>query len=319
MHRHQPQVRSFDGANGSIDILSDRRAASANPPTRRVRSETALKQITSLQNRRIQPGGLAKGSFPSGQGQMIRRVYKDDPKSESGASPGVPGASPAGAKAGESRSAGARFAKFTARPTTTHGSSPPEGQMARAPQTFRAPRNTTVGDMRGGGAGRGPGAERGPGAVRGPNLGGRAAGRGGPKGSRGPGGREQGPKKRDKKGGDADERPPSLSEIDMGSTLSDGMVKMIYRLQRQEWDRVAYEPKYKQGSFAANELIHKGREFFRGEVPPVKIWGRLEKTIGVVGMFGAEAHLKVTRSHLGRKQTQERKERTRRSGRECTL
>jgi hypothetical protein len=81
----------------------------------------------------------------------------------------------------------------------------------------------------------------------------------------------------------------------MGSTLSDGMVKMLYRLQRQEWDRVAYEPKYNHGSFAANELIHKGREFFRGEVPPVKIWGRLEKTIGVVGMFGAEAHLKVKR------------------------
>jgi hypothetical protein len=142
---------------------------------------------------------------------------------------------------------------------------------------------------------RGPGAGRGPGAVHGPNLGGRAAGRGGPKGNRGPGGREQGPKRRDKKGGDANERPPQLSDIRMGSTLSDGMVKMLYRLQRQEWDRVAYEPKYNHGSFAANELIHKGREFFRGEVPPVKIWGRLEKTIGVVGMFGAEAHLKVKR------------------------
>jgi hypothetical protein len=30
-------------------------------------------------------------------------------------------------------------------------------------------------------------------------------------------------------------------------------------------------------------------------VPPVKYWGKLEQRIGVVGMFGAEAHLKVRR------------------------
>jgi hypothetical protein len=284
MHRHLPRVRSFDTANGYLDVPSDCKLASANPPSRRVRSETALKQITSLQNRRIQPGGLAKGSFPSGQGQMIRRVYKDSPNTESGASPGVPGASTAGPEAGESRPAGARFAKFTARPTTTHGSSPPDGQMARAPQAFRAPRNATVGDMRG------------PGAVRGPNLGGRSAGRGAPRGDRGSGGREQGPKKRDKKGAAAGRRQPTtMADVNPAATLSDGMAKMLYRLQRQEWDRVAYEPKYKQGSFAANELIHKGRELFRGEAPPVKIWGPLEKVIGVVGMHGAEAHLKVKR------------------------
>jgi hypothetical protein len=73
------------------------------------------------------------------------------------------------------------------------------------------------------------------------------------------------------------------------------MVHHLLRLQRKEWDRVPYEPKYAPGSFAAQELIHEGRELFRGEVPPVKVWGPLEKRIGVVGMFGAEAHLKVRR------------------------
>lgn len=42
-------------------------------------------------------------------------------------------------------------------------------------------------------------------------------------------------------------------------------------------------------------MIHQGRELFRGEAPPVKIWGRLEKRIGVVGMHNAAAHLKVRR------------------------
>lgn len=73
------------------------------------------------------------------------------------------------------------------------------------------------------------------------------------------------------------------------------MVHQLLRLQRKEWDRVSYEPKYAHGSFEANKLIHEGRELFRGESRPVKIWGRLERSIGVVGMFGAEAHLKVRR------------------------
>jgi hypothetical protein len=156
--------------------------------------------------------------------------------------------------------------------------------MARAPQALRVSRNATVGDTRG------------PGSVRGPNLGGRSAGRGGPRGERGPGGREQGPKKRDRKAGDSDSaQPTSIDDVDLATTLSDGMVQHLLRLQRREWDRVPYEPKYKQGSLAANELIHEGRELFRGEIPPVKYWGPLEKAIGVVGMFGAEAHLRVKR------------------------
>jgi hypothetical protein len=73
------------------------------------------------------------------------------------------------------------------------------------------------------------------------------------------------------------------------------MIQHLLRLQRGQWDRKPYEPKYAPGSFAANQLIHQGRELFRGEAPPVKIWGRLEKAIGVVGMHNAEAHLKVRR------------------------
>jgi hypothetical protein len=73
------------------------------------------------------------------------------------------------------------------------------------------------------------------------------------------------------------------------------MVQHLLRLQRKEWDRVPYEPKYTPGSLAANELIHTGRELFAGEAPPIKVWGRLEKTLGIVGMHGAAAHLQIRR------------------------
>ncbi|KAF2035858.1 hypothetical protein EK21DRAFT_53229 [Setomelanomma holmii] len=239
-------------------------SAPANPNTRRARSATALKQITSLRNRRIEPGGLAKGNFPSGQ--MASRAPRDDANSVADSEANVGGVAPP------------RFAKFAGRPTTTHGAAPPEGRMVRAPSTLKITRNATVGSMRG------------------PNLGGRSAGRGGSRGKSGPGGREQGPKKREKKAGsDNATQSNSISDIDPATTLSDGMVHHLLRLQRKEWDRVPYEPKYAPGSFAAQELIHEGRELFRGEVPPVKTWGPLEKRIGVVGMFGAEAHLKVRR------------------------
>lgn len=138
-------------------------------------------------------------------------------------------------------------------------------------------------------------------SVRGPNLQGRqdrrGAGPGGDRGARdGPGrGQEQRPKKRERKNDDEKVTRMTASEIKVESTLSDGMVHQLLRLQRKEWDRVPYEPKYAPGSFAANELIHAGRELFRGEAPPVEIWGPLEKTIGVVGMHGAAAHLKVRR------------------------
>jgi hypothetical protein len=192
------------------------------------------------------------------------------------------GASLAGPVSGDNRPASPRMAKFAARPTTTHGSAPPEGsQFVRAPGALRITRDAgptaTVGGARRGG----------------PNLRGRSGrGRGGKGGDR-----DRGPKKRERKeGGAGDVRMPTrISEIDPATLLSDGMAHHLMRLQRKEWDRVPYEPKYAPGSFAAQELIHEGRELFRGEAPPVKYWGRLEKRIGVVGMFGAEAHLKVKR------------------------
>lgn len=175
-----------------------------------------------------------------------------------------------------------RFAKFAARPTTPRGSAPPEGQMARGPSMSRFRENATVGGQRG------------------PNLGARSKTRGGPGGSKGGGkggaGGDRGPKKREKKkGGEGRAQATSVADVDAATTLSDGMVHHLFRLQRKMWDRVPYEPKYAPGSFAAQELIHEGRELCRGEVPPVKIWGKLERRIGVVGMFGAEAHLQVRR------------------------
>jgi hypothetical protein len=135
------------------------------------------------------------------------------------------------------------------------------------------------------------------GSMRGPNLrgrdGNRSRGPGGPQGSRS---NENRPKRREKdQGGSKAVQKTGFADVEASQTLSDGMVHHLLRLQRKEWDRVPYEPKYAQGSFAANELIHAGRELFKGEVPPVKIWGPLERRIGVVGMFGAEAHLKVRR------------------------
>jgi len=176
-----------------------------------------------------------------------------------------------------------RFARTGAGPRITRTSAPPQGQMVRAPSTLRV-----------GNAARGPN-------VRGPNLrgrdGGKASGPGGkrrdgPAGNRGSGG---GPKRRERTSGGDSTIGTTLAEIDLGSTISDKMSQQLLRLQRKEWDRVPYEPKYAKDSFAANELIHAGRELFKGEVPPIKIWGPLEKQIGVVGMFGAEAHLKIRR------------------------
>ena len=155
--------------------------------------------------------------------------------------------------------------------------------MVRAPSTLRI-----------GNAARGPN-------VRGPNLRGRdGATPGGPAGKRKPGAGgnnrgNAGPKRRERTSGGDSTIGTTLAEVDLGSTISDKMSQQLLRLQRKEWDRVPYEPKYAKDSFAANELIHAGREFFKGEVPPIKIWGPLEKQIGVVGMFGAEAHLKVRR------------------------
>ena len=162
-------------------------------------------------------------------------------------------------------------------PSPRSGSAPLQGTMARAPAQLRITRNA-------------PNAQR----NVGPNLRGRNAG--GTGGNRG--GAARGPKKREGKGGPRKKgvdpsRMGQNTTVDQG--LSDGMVQHLLRLQRKEWDRVPYEPKYAQGSFAANELIHAGRELFRGEAPPVKVWGHLEKKLNVVGMHGAAANLQVRR------------------------
>lgn len=105
----------------------------------------------------------------------------------------------------------------------------------------------------------------------------------------------KGPKKRDTRKGKSDKSTLMRRDGPISDDLSDSMVQQILRVQRKEWDRVPYEPKYAPGSFAANELIHTGRELFRGEAPPIKVWGRLEKTLGIVGMHGAAATLQVRR------------------------
>lgn len=181
--------------------------------------------------------------------------------------------------------ASSRFARNAAGPRTTRGSAPPQGQMVRAPSTLRITRTAA------GGAARGPNAP-------GLNLRGRDAGRprtGGKAGGKGNNRGEGGPKKRERNSGGDESIGTTLADVDLKDTISDGMMQQLLRLQKKEWDRVPYEPKYAKGSFAANELIHAGRELFKGESPPIKIWGPLEKRIGVVGMFGAEAHLKVRR------------------------
>ena len=148
--------------------------------------------------------------------------------------------------------------------------------MARAPAQLKLSRNA------------GPPGNASVGGRRGPNLRGRDRKPGG-SGTRS---REQGPKRRERRGGDDGIKE---ADIKFEDSMSDGMVRHLLRLQRGAWDRKPYEPKYAPGSFAANRLIHAGREFFRGEAPPVKIWGMLEKRIGVVGMHNAEAHLEVRR------------------------
>lgn len=150
--------------------------------------------------------------------------------------------------------------------------------MVRAPAQLKLSRNN----------GPRPGGNASVGGRRGPNLRGRDGKSGGP-GNRS----RDGPKKRDgKQEGDKKADP---RDVKFESTLSDGMIQHLLRLQRGQWDRKPYEPKYAPGSFAANQLIHQGRELFRGEAPPVKIWGMLEKRIGVVGMHNAEARLQVRR------------------------
>lgn len=152
----------------------------------------------------------------------------------------------------------------------------PPGTLVRAPSTLRIRRNTPAGAR-----------------PAGPNLGGRVSGDHRPSNRSG-----ERLKRREKVAKDAaaSKAAPVVDDVSIDpKMLDDSTVHHLMRLQRQEWDRKPYTPKYAPGSFEANELIHLGRELFRGEAPPVKIWGRMEKTLGIVGMHGAEAHLQVRR------------------------
>lgn len=230
-----------------------------------------MKQISRLQIRRTPTGSAGATGGPAPSAQMAqRRTSRENGPPTASASPAVGGAAPP------------RMAKFAARPRTPQVGGAPGGQMVRAPNTLKITR----------------GPADGPAGMRGPNLGARRAGppRGGPRGLGG--GRENRPQRRPrekKEAGDNAKQSTSIDDVDYGKALSDGMIHHLLRLQRKEWDRVPYEPTYKHGSLAAQQLIHEGRELFRGESPPVKIWGRLEERIGLVGMHNAEAHLKVKR------------------------
>ncbi|KAL5452619.1 hypothetical protein PMIN06_005898 [Paraphaeosphaeria minitans] len=182
------------------------------------------------------------------------------------------------------------------------GPAGPPGTMVRAPSTFGATRNggpptrrpqggpnlrARGGGPPGANGARGPGGSRGPGSSRGPG------------GARGPAKKSGGKgasAKRERRGGAAADSAPEIDKEGIAPGAIEGsMMQTLYRQQRNQWDRKPYEPKYAPGSFAANELIHAGRELFRGEAPPVKIWGKLERTLNIVGMHGAAAHLKVRR------------------------
>ncbi|KAH6637989.1 hypothetical protein C7974DRAFT_422931 [Boeremia exigua] len=258
----QSPSRPFSVSARRLEESSDAPSApaAASPPNRRARNAAALSQITRLgANRRSAPGGLAKGIFPSGQ------------------TDGQPGGQPGGQLArGPPRARPEGSLNITREPSGPDGprSAPPPGAMARAPARLKlssAPRtgNASVGGRRG------------------PNLRGRDAKPAGNSDKGGPRKRERTDK--------ADEEVLEPGGSSAADVLSDGMVRHLLRMQRSEWDRKAYVPKYAPGSLAANRLIHAGRELMRGESAPIKIWGALERRIGVVGMHGAEAHLKIRR------------------------
>lgn len=227
----------------------------AQPETRKARTANALSQITRLGANRRT--AQPGGNIPSGQTE------------------GQPGRGPPRVRPEGSLN----IIREAYGPAGPKGGAPPPGAMVRAPAQLKLSRN---GPRTGGNASVG--------GRRGPNL----RGRDGKKG--GTGNRSAaGPKRRERGNKEDGEQKADVNSVKFEDTLSDGMLQHLLRLQRGQWDRKPYEPKYAPGSFAANQLIHQGRELFRGEAPPVKIWGRLEKTIGVVGMHNAEAHLKVRR------------------------
>lgn len=172
------------------------------------------------------------------------------------------------------------------KPLVRQDSNGAPGTMVRAPSTLRISRTTGPGS----GPQTGPNARP---ARGGPNLRGRTGPPGGSRGKPGQGG--QGPPKRRRVEKDAASTTDFDPDVISSAEIDGPTAQLLYRLQRQQWDRKQYTPKYAPGSFEANELVHWGRELFRGESPPVKIWGKLERTLGVVGMHGAHGKLQVRR------------------------
>lgn len=232
---------------------SSTNSAQSQRETRRTRQNAAIRQVTGLQQRRPLPAhaGLAAGAFPSGQ----HRSNQQGDKSTDGSTTTSPSRPLIRRVSGESG---------PSQPRT-----PPPGTMVRAPANLRITRNAG-----------GPG-------IRGPNLrGGRSAG---PRENRSVGrGSEAAPKRRERKAATASAGANKPGQdVTVEDTLSNGMIQQLLRLQRKEWDKKSYEPKYAHGSQAAMELIETGKKLFEGEVPTVKKPGRLEYRIGIAGMHGA--------------------------------
>ncbi|KAF2739281.1 hypothetical protein EJ04DRAFT_484882 [Polyplosphaeria fusca] len=227
---------------------------------RRTRSQAAYRSIAGIQSRRPLPqsSGLAGGVFPSGQ--RVETPPKDATQntSQNAAPSGGPARPLIRRTSGPARPA----------PPGTMARAPPPGKLVRAPATLRVSR-----------------APGGP-AARGPVLRGRDKNAGsGSKAAteRAPKRREKGQGK-DTAGAGNSGRP---EDVPIEDTLSDATVQHLLRLQRKEWDRVPYEPKYAHGSPAAMELIEAGKKLFEGEKPVVKKGpSRLERKIGIAGMYG---------------------------------
>lgn len=233
--------------------------------TRRTRNAKQARAVNSLQFRRPLPqnAGLGAGVFPSGQ--HIKGTFR--PRRPEGTADATSESQQTPQGTGQTRKP--LISRVGVGPLATRGAAPPPGPMVRAPSKLRITRNA------------------GPSRAGGPNLRGR-----GPSSTSS---REAAPKRREKKASSKAAPAQGQQDVDPGQAMPDGMVQHLLRLQRKEWDRVPYVPRYAPGSFEANELIHRGRELFRGEAPPVKVWGPLEKRLKIVGMHGAEAHLQVRR------------------------
>lgn len=237
---------------------------------RRARNANAATQVGNLSFNRPRPAGaVLVRRTPAGPPDGVKMIAPRTPlirkESVSGTPPGPPGTM--------------IRAPSTLRISRDYGDRPARQTLAGGPNL----RGRGGGPFRPGGPPRVPGAARGPGGARGPGKKGDAKG-GSKKGPGGP------------RGGGEKETQVTINDGGITPGAIDNYTfQALYRQQRNQWDRKPYEPKYAPGSFAANELIHAGRELFRGEAPPVKIWGKLERTLNIVGMHNAEAHLKVRR------------------------